>query len=413
MARARIPEVSCEFTRIKCVQSFERLWERLHERYGCPELVESSLRDKLAKFPKLGNRDNTKLYELSDILSEIECAMEDPKYANLLSYFNTSSGVLPIACKLPFHIQGKWTMRATKYKNYHKVAFPPFSEFVNFIREMCSMLNDPGLAFSEPPSNSNAHIKDRNQSRTVRVAKTDIAQSEQKSSIAKNSCILHSTSGHSLNQCKSFRYKSLAERRRLLGEHHMCYRCCETDKHIFKNCTVSVKCSDCGSVKHPSALHPKDNSTFSSGNEVKGQSYTAPQHGGESRHVASRNHYVDSQSGVQDQEVQTKCTNICGEHFSGRSCSKTLLVKVYHRDNPEHVRLMYAILDDQSNRTLCRAEFFETMNVTVASDTPYTLVSCGGDVPMQGRRACGFVVSALDDSFQVSLPSALRVQQDS
>lgn len=89
-------------------KGLERLWERLYERYGSPEIVESSLKCKLATFPKLGNKDYAKLYALLDILSEIESTMDDPKYASLLGYFNTSSGVRPIVGKLPYHIQGKW-----------------------------------------------------------------------------------------------------------------------------------------------------------------------------------------------------------------------------------------------------------------------------------------------------------------
>jgi hypothetical protein len=45
---------------------FVRLWARLYERYGSPEMVEAALKVKLSRFPKLSNKDNIKLYELSD-----------------------------------------------------------------------------------------------------------------------------------------------------------------------------------------------------------------------------------------------------------------------------------------------------------------------------------------------------------
>ena len=63
-----------------------RIWERLDERYGCPEMVENTLKTKLANFPKLTNKDTKKLYELTDILSEIETVRCDKKYAALLAY---------------------------------------------------------------------------------------------------------------------------------------------------------------------------------------------------------------------------------------------------------------------------------------------------------------------------------------
>jgi hypothetical protein len=77
------------------------LWNRLDTRYGSPELVEASLKARLTNFPKLTNKDNVRLYELSDLLSEIEYTKENPKFRTLLGYFDSSSGIRPIVGKLP------------------------------------------------------------------------------------------------------------------------------------------------------------------------------------------------------------------------------------------------------------------------------------------------------------------------
>lgn len=37
-------------------------------------------------------------------------------------------------------------IRASTYKRVNQVHFPPFSEFCAFLREMSSMLHDPGLS---------------------------------------------------------------------------------------------------------------------------------------------------------------------------------------------------------------------------------------------------------------------------
>jgi hypothetical protein len=73
-------------------RGLQRLWERLDERYGSPEMAEASLKAKLANFPKMSNKDTKRLYELSDILSEIESYKEDKKFQCLLGYFDSSSG---------------------------------------------------------------------------------------------------------------------------------------------------------------------------------------------------------------------------------------------------------------------------------------------------------------------------------
>ena len=64
-----------------------RIWERIDERYGAPEMVEHSLKKKLADF--LTNKDPSKLY-LVDILLEIESTKADPEFGPLLSYLDTS-----------------------------------------------------------------------------------------------------------------------------------------------------------------------------------------------------------------------------------------------------------------------------------------------------------------------------------
>jgi len=89
------------------VRGLERIWDRLDERNGNPEMVESALKNKLAHFPRLPDKENNRLYELSDILAEIESAKEDRKYKALLSYFDTSSGIIPIVNKLLPGLQGK------------------------------------------------------------------------------------------------------------------------------------------------------------------------------------------------------------------------------------------------------------------------------------------------------------------
>lgn len=87
------------------VIGLERLWERLDDRYGCPELIEKALKRKLDRFPKLSNKDYKKFYELKDILAEVQSIKEDDQYHDLMAYYGTSSGVIPIARKLPHSLQ--------------------------------------------------------------------------------------------------------------------------------------------------------------------------------------------------------------------------------------------------------------------------------------------------------------------
>ena len=70
-----------------------KIWQRLDERYGAPELVENCLRKRLEHFPKITPRDYKKLYELCDLLSEIESVKENPCYSALFASYDSPVGV--------------------------------------------------------------------------------------------------------------------------------------------------------------------------------------------------------------------------------------------------------------------------------------------------------------------------------
>lgn len=89
--------------------------------------------------------------------------------------------------------------------------------------------------------------------------------------------------------------------------------------------------------------------------------------------------------------AKTLCTQIQKETFNGKSCSKTLLAHVYRKENPEDRLTLYAIIDDQSNKSLVSPAFFQHFS-DVNGYTAYTLSSCMGRIDTYGRRATGFVI---------------------
>ena len=127
-----------------------RAWSRLEERYGCPEMIESSLKRRIETFPKLGAKDSSKLYELSDLLSEIEAIKCDSRMTSLLGHYDSSTGVTPIVNKLPHYLQEKWTTSAVKYMYDHNVSYPPFSHYAQFLRDQSRIRNNPSFAYDAP-----------------------------------------------------------------------------------------------------------------------------------------------------------------------------------------------------------------------------------------------------------------------
>lgn len=57
------------------------------------------------------------------------------------------------------------------------------------------------------------------------------------------------------------------------------------------------------------------------------------------------------QQDVTTPEVTSKCTEVYGDSAKMQSCAKMCLVRVFPREQQERAIKMYAIIDDQSNRS--------------------------------------------------------------
>ncbi|XP_034450403.1 uncharacterized protein LOC117767006 [Hippoglossus hippoglossus] len=231
----------------------------------------------------------------------------------------------------------------------------------------------------------------------VSVHKTQVSSTERsefredkKSADPNKYCPLHKKP-HPLRKCRGFREKSLEERKQLLKEHSLCFRCCSSTDHLTRNCSAEVKCMECGSTGHVTALHP--------GPPLWKPKPSPPssEHGGE-------------EDKADIQEVTSRCTQVCGEGVSSRACSKICLVSVYPAGHRGEAKKMYAMLDEQSNRSLARSKFFDFFKIS-GSSYPYTLKTCAGQIETTGRRACGFTVESADKGVSFPLPTLLECNQ--
>lgn len=308
-----------------------------------------------------------------------------------LSYLDTSRGIAPIVEKLSFPLQDKWTMVGSKFKEDNKVTFPPFWFFSGFVRKEAKARNDPSfLTASHYSSTQKKEGPSRffSSKQSVMVHKTGVFTKAEKSveDLGKM-CPMHHKP-HPLRKCKGFRYMLLEDRKKFIRENNICYRCLASSTHQAKNCEIAIKCLECGSERHLSALHP--------GPPAQSATTSCPpkEHGGE-------------EEDKEKSDVTTMCTKVCGGSLSGKSCSKVCLVKVFPQDQQHNTKKMYAILDEQSNVSLVRAEFFDMFNVDNTPE-PYTLKTCAGVMETPGRRAHGFIVESIDEKICLSLPTLIE-----
>ena len=177
-----------------------------------------------------------RLYEISDVLNEINSVMSIPKYAAVFAYFNTSVGINPVIQKLPVGIQNNWRDRAISYKKQSNTVFPAFSFFCTFIQEMASTFNDPGFDFGTGYVADATMVHRRGATSQVFAHETSITSDfwiKPETPINKSICIFHKA-GHSLYECRKFNSKPLKERRELLMKHGHCFRCVN-GKHVAKD----------------------------------------------------------------------------------------------------------------------------------------------------------------------------------
>lgn len=136
-------------------------------------MIESSLKRRLETFPKLTAKDSKKLYELSDLVSEIETIKSDERMKSLLGHYDSSTGVNPIVYKLPHNLQEKWTSSAIRYMNEHHTAYPPFTHFAEFLREQSHIRNNPSFLYETTFIRMDTNVLTYVQKNSVVVKKTN------------------------------------------------------------------------------------------------------------------------------------------------------------------------------------------------------------------------------------------------
>ena len=238
-------------------------WRNLGEHFGSTAVVTQVHPDKLTAFPSLNAKDNKGLQELGDLLLELKCAKEDGGLTGL-KILDEPAFLKPVLVKLPEDLQARWQRHAYRYKRQHEVEYPPFIEFASFIEEIARERNDPYLMIEDPGKKSSHSAKPPVKSNTISPSgqglsayKTEVSGPPHLHFSARDPdkwCVVHKLS-HPIGKCRAFRAMSLTERKDLLSQYRICFRCLASTSHQAKDCTAVIKCAECQSDKHVAALH--------------------------------------------------------------------------------------------------------------------------------------------------------------
>ena len=286
----------------------------------------------------------------------MQCAKEDGGLAGL-KILDEPAFLKPVLVKLPEELQGRWQRHAYRFKSQHGVDYPPFREFASFIQEIAQERNDPFLSIEiqekkchsdKPPVKPLVKppiepIDELSFGQGLTAFRTDITDPGLKSSITRDPsrwCVVHKLS-HPLSKCRAFRAMPLIERKNLLSQHRICFHCLATTNHLAKDCVTQVKCSECHSDKHVTALH------------------AGPPGKPVPEEVKPRN----CRQYGREPAVTSSCTDVCGNTMAGKSCGKICLVNIYPNSQPENKIKTYVVIDDQSNCSLAKPKLFDLLNL--------------------------------------------------
>ncbi|XP_069110180.1 uncharacterized protein [Argopecten irradians] len=147
---------------------------------------------------------------------------------------------------------------------------------------------------------------------------------------------------------------------------------------MSSKCPIQVSCGKCEKKNHLTVMHCDT--------PVKS-------HGGESEEAKIH--------------VSTIRTVVSRKEFKGQSCGKIVLVDVLAPSSSMGKVQVYALLDDQSNRSLISPELCNMIGIT-GETIEYTLQSCSGRTSMIGQRVSGVSIQSVSTLEHIDLPDLIE-----
>ena len=133
--------------------AYQDAWKKLNSRYGGPFLTLRTYREKIAKWPKVGEKDSQGLQDLADFLDTCNDAIP---FVKGLEVLNDCEENRKMVAKLPESVSRRWNRRvANALKN---AKYPTFKEFCDFLIEEAEVVCNP---FTNPGATSTVGTADK------------------------------------------------------------------------------------------------------------------------------------------------------------------------------------------------------------------------------------------------------------
>ncbi len=361
--------------------------EMLAKRFGDPFVVATSFRKRLDDWKPIAFNDAIGLRKYADFLVQCEAAMKKISGLNVLNDVQENHKMIS---KLPKWLSTRWARVVYKSREEEK-KFPTFSKFVKFLVTESNIACDPvnikvGRNNEEtkkpflPRQRAEIGTGRRNFATNSEEGNSNNGSPPKNEITASNSCQLCKGT-HDLNSCKQFHEMDIQKRKKFAKDKGLCFSCLGQG-HLSKQCKQRKKCETCGKL-HPTSLHGdfKENKIDT-------------KEGAHSRGDSANSGTVN-------------CTKACfmndGSHV--RISSMIIPVWIHHSDNSETERLVYALLDDQSDTTFVTHETLDSLSVS-GPETQLRLSTMHAENEViPSNKVKGLVVRDYKHSVSISLPT--------
>jgi len=362
---------------LKGEDAFDKAKKALEDRYGDPFIVSEAFRDKLESWPRISPKDSIGLRRYADFLAQCEVAMAEIKGLEILNDCRENQKMLQ---RLPDWLVTRWGRIVSKTRADNQ-RYPSFSVFAKFVTDEAKIVCDP-IASVGALKQDKVKAADQKE-RPHGTAKTLLTEANVRK------CSFCERENHSLPDCRVFEKKPLPQRHQYVKLQGLCYRCLERG-HQARNCVRRSTCKRCKG-KHPTSLHEEKRQTNEAAAVEK---------------AVYKEKRSDPKASSEDLNPEIKSARCDGVSSDSKEEMSSMVVPVWisSTEHPEQERLVYALLDTQSDTTFVlqqTAELLETHREPVQLRLT-TMTSKDGVV--QCCRFKNLVVRGFKSDIRIKLP---------
>ena len=354
----------------------KKLWTDLEDRFGNPATITNAFLLKLRETSKFGDDDKIKLQTFADLCADVAAQMD---LLPGLAYLNYPNGLRSIFNNLPESICSKWYKYVVERSSPRNPGYPKFSEFAVFIQKQSNLRNHPSI-IADP----------RRERKKIPHSKVFAGLMEEAKGV--RYCYYHKTNSHNLVGCKAFSNLTLDQKNEFIKKTKLCFRCFSPG-HIAIKCKVNIECGKCHSKRHPTLLHKRIEND-------EGQKDMGEKGYGEEQHK-------EEEKLNDGEEVVTTQTKVGQAEDLPVSCSKIILLDIFHPSRPTTTVRTYALIDEQSNACMISPTLVDQLGLQSPKER-YLLSTCSATKEIKfGRRVSGLQVKSLNGIIE-ELPTLIE-----